>query len=255
MRTERPTAEALPPNATSLLPPPLGRWYAPLNPRPEYAMLAIDAALDGLQQAISLLDNGEKEQLGTALTELVDSIETERNRLVDLHRTIERVLGGDMDILAVPPDDDGTVAGLARAINRLIEAFRTHTDTVFGHVDQLAQTGESASVLDTGRMAALRALEKVTGDPLVADLVTSFRSSVPTRLSQMRSALESGGFDAVEFGAHRIKAQATNIGATDVSSVAQLVEDAAVRGDEGELPKLLEALKRSFAAIEDKLEG
>ena len=104
--------------------------------------------------------------------------------------------------------------------------------------------------------AALDRLQEWGGERLLQQMVRLFLENSPERVEQIRTGFESPDPDAVERGSHSLKSSAANVGAREVSRIAQRMEDA-VTGDGGmsgaraHWDDLLEAHERACAALRD----
>ncbi len=93
----------------------------------------------------------------------------------------------------------------------------------------------------TGRLYGDEALY----DSLCADLL----AKAPERLRQMRTLMESGQLDGLALLSHTFKGNCGNIGADTCRHAADRLEGAARRGDEPELPRLLDRLETEIANV------
>jgi signal transduction histidine kinase/ligand-binding sensor domain-containing protein/CheY-like chemotaxis protein/HPt (histidine-containing phosphotransfer) domain-containing protein len=79
-------------------------------------------------------------------------------------------------------------------------------------------------VLDPGRLASLRRLGELTGQPLVREVVDGFLKETPGRLERMRRALVSGDAEELAFIAHSLKGSSGQLGALRVAALSGELE-------------------------------
>lgn len=101
--------------------------------------------------------------------------------------------------------------------------------------------------------AALDRLEEWGGDRLLQQMIRLFLENSPERITQIRDGLGAGDASVVERGAHSLKSSAANVGAHEVSRLAQLMEDGVVdSGLDGARPHheaLVEKYERACVAL------
>ena len=85
---------------------------------------------------------------------------------------------------------------------------------------------------------ALDRLQEWGGPKLVSEMIRLFLENSPERLGQMRLGFDQGELKAVERAAHSLKSTAANVGALDVSRLAERMEDLAEAGEEEEAKRL-----------------
>jgi HPt (histidine-containing phosphotransfer) domain-containing protein len=85
-------------------------------------------------------------------------------------------------------------------------------------------------------------------EELFHDVITSFCEDLPTRIQQLRTALDAGDFSAVQRHAHTIKGTAANVAADALSALALSIEQAATSGS-ADLPRLSERLQPEFERL------
>lgn len=114
------------------------------------------------------------------------------------------------------------------------------------------------SVSDTGpgEVAALdlqQLFDRCLGHfPLIDRLITGFRQSLAALLPQISTAEETGDLAALERLAHRLKGEAANLGATEISLCAARLEAAAsgpISDLEAHVGELVAASKRFQASV------
>lgn len=106
---------------------------------------------------------------------------------------------------------------------------------------------------------ALDRLEEWGGERLLQQMIRLFLENSPERMTQIRDGLDGGEASVVERGAHSLKSSAANVGAHEVSRIAQLMEDGVVDGDlDGARPHhepLVEAYQRACEALREIQKG
>ena len=96
-------------------------------------------------------------------------------------------------------------------------------------------------------LAALERLEKWVGTSLSHEIVQLFLEHGPSRMEQIRAAIEGEDLDAPERGAHSLKSSAANVGAQHVQRFASEVELAASGGDLQTVRDLIPNLEEAYA--------
>ena len=90
-------------------------------------------------------------------------------------------------------------------------------------------------------------------------MVVLFLDNSPERMAQIRLGLESGELKAAERGAHSLKSSSANVGALEVSRIAEKIEILAETGAAEEASQLHapleEAYQRACQELGDFLEG
>ena len=102
--------------------------------------------------------------------------------------------------------------------------------------------------------AALEKLEEWGGESLSTEIVQLFLANCPSRMDQIRGALEGDDLDAPERGAHSLKSSAANVGAQHVQRIANDLELAASDGDLQRVRDLIPDLEEAFAKATRELE-
>jgi HPt (histidine-containing phosphotransfer) domain-containing protein len=102
--------------------------------------------------------------------------------------------------------------------------------------------------------AALERLEKWGGPSLSNEIVQLFLDNGPTRMDQIRDAMNTDDLDGPERGAHSLKSSAANVGAQQVQKVASEVELAASGGDLQRVRDLIPNLEQAYAEATRELE-
>jgi DNA-binding response OmpR family regulator len=98
-------------------------------------------------------------------------------------------------------------------------------------------------VLDPSYLDRLRQLQEITGRSVVGEIVDSFLSEAPRRLSRLREALAAGDGEALAFAAHSLKGSSAQLGALRLASLSHALE---LEGRQGTL--------QGAAGIADEIE-
>lgn len=102
--------------------------------------------------------------------------------------------------------------------------------------------------------AALKRLEDWGGTKLSHEIVRLFLENGPTRVDQIRGAMDGEDLDVPERGAHSLKSSAANVGAKQLQEVAGELEAAASSGDLERFRDLIPKLDQTFAQAVHELE-
>ena len=102
--------------------------------------------------------------------------------------------------------------------------------------------------------AALQRLEDWGGQSLSKEIVRLFLENGPTRVDQIRGAMDGEDLDAPERGAHSLKSSAANVGAQVLQQVAGELELAASGGDLRRVRDLIPNLEQAFTQAAEELE-
>jgi len=109
-------------------------------------------------------------------------------------------------------------------------------------------------VLDPGRIASLRRLGELTGQPLVRDVVDGFLKETPGRLDRMRGALVRGDAEELAFIAHSLKGSSGQLGALRVAALSGELEGRGKNEDLDGASGLLAEIERETARVAHLLE-
>lgn len=112
-----------------------------------------------------------------------------------------------------------------------------------------------APAVDPGRLALLRELGPADGRGLLPAAAEAFRRGVPSNMAALHQALDSGGGDALEQAAHKLKSAAANIGATGVALLCQELKDLGRKPGGQPGPELLTRLLTELARVDKELEN
>ncbi len=102
--------------------------------------------------------------------------------------------------------------------------------------------------------AALKRLEDWGGSSLSKEIVRLFLENGPSRVDQIRGAMDGEDLDEPERGAHSLKSSAANVGAQLLQKVASELELAASGGDLNRVRNLIPNLEQAFAQAAQELE-
>ncbi len=102
--------------------------------------------------------------------------------------------------------------------------------------------------------AALQRLEDWGGRSLSKEIVRLFLENGPTRVDQIRGAMDGEDLDVPERGAHSLKSSAANVGAQLLQQVASELESAASGGDLHRVRDLIPNLEQAFTQAAEELE-
>ncbi len=101
--------------------------------------------------------------------------------------------------------------------------------------------------------AALKRLEDWGGSKLSTEIVRLFLDNGPTRVDQIREAMEDEDLEVPERGAHSLKSSAANVGAQQLQKVASELELAASGGDLQRVRDLIPTLEHAYAQAAGEL--
>ncbi len=101
--------------------------------------------------------------------------------------------------------------------------------------------------------AALKRLEDWGGSKLSTEIVRLFLDNGPTRVDQIREAMEDEDLEVPERGAHSLKSSAANVGAQQLQKVASELELAASDGDLKRVRDLIPTLEQAYAQAAGEL--
>ena len=102
--------------------------------------------------------------------------------------------------------------------------------------------------------AALKRLEGWGGTKLSNEIVRLFLENGPSRIDQIRGAMDGEDLEVPERGAHSLKSSAANVGAQQLQEVASELESAASGGDLQRVRDLIPNLEQAFAQAAQELE-
>ena len=110
-------------------------------------------------------------------------------------------------------------------------------------------------MLDPGRLASLRRLGELTGQPLVRDVVGGFLKETPGRLDRMRGALARGDAEELAFVAHSLKGSSGQLGALRVAALSGELEGRGKSHDLDGASALLAEVERETAHVAQLLQS
>ncbi|MEX2526017.1 MAG: Hpt domain-containing protein [Gemmatimonadota bacterium] len=102
---------------------------------------------------------------------------------------------------------------------------------------------------------ALERLKEWGGDGLVQKMASLFVENAPARLTQIRTAVETGVAEEAERGAHSLKSSAANLGAMRLRNVVATMEEQASKGDLDAVKDALALLETEYLAAMEALEA
>ena len=102
--------------------------------------------------------------------------------------------------------------------------------------------------------AALKRLEDWGGESLSKEIVRLFLENGPTRVEQIREAMDGDDLEVPERGAHSLKSSAANVGAQLLQQVSGELELAASEGDLKRVRDLVPNLEEAFSQAVQELE-
>ena len=102
--------------------------------------------------------------------------------------------------------------------------------------------------------AALKRLKDWGGESLSREIVRLFLENGPSRVDQIREALDGEDLDVPERAAHSLKSSAANVGAQLLRNVASDLELAASGGDVQRVRDLVPNIEEAFAEAAQELE-
>lgn len=102
--------------------------------------------------------------------------------------------------------------------------------------------------------AAIKRLEDWGGESLSKEIIRLFLENGPTRVDQIREAMDGEDLDVPERGAHSLKSSAANVGARLLQEVASELESAATDGDLKRVRDLVPNLEQAFSQAVQELE-
>jgi HPt (histidine-containing phosphotransfer) domain-containing protein len=100
---------------------------------------------------------------------------------------------------------------------------------------------------------ALERLEGWGGTKLSREIVRLFLDHGPSRVDQIREAMEGDDLEVPERGAHSLKSSAANVGAEQLQGVASEIEAAASGGDLQLVRDLIPNLEQAYALAAGEL--
>ena len=91
----------------------------------------------------------------------------------------------------------------------------------------------SAAPLDPETIASIRALSGDEGDDFLREIIGIFLEDTPLRFAEMDEALRSGDAAKLARAAHSIKGSSSNVGALNLRTEAEALEQKSHHGLEG----------------------
>jgi HPt (histidine-containing phosphotransfer) domain-containing protein len=84
---------------------------------------------------------------------------------------------------------------------------------------------------------------------VVGEIVDSFLSEAPRRLSRLREALAAGDGEALAFTAHSLKGSSAQLGALRLASLSHALELAGHQGSLQEAAGIVDEIERELARV------
>lgn len=108
--------------------------------------------------------------------------------------------------------------------------------------------------IDPEAIENLRALNPDDDDAFLKDIIGIFLEDTPQRIAELKQCLTS--YDQPKFtrAAHSIKGSASNLGASQVRSVAEHIEHQSRNSGLGEMEPLIQKLESEFATAKAELD-
>ncbi|TFC90334.1 PAS domain S-box protein [Cryobacterium sp. TMT3-29-2] len=128
-------------------------------------------------------------------------------------------------------------------------------ETLARWVPRTAPDEGTPPAVDPARLAILRDLGPADGQGLLPAATQAFQRGVPSSLAALHQAMKSGGGDALEQAAHKLKGAAANIGATGAVALCQELEYLGREADSQPDPELLARLETELARVDTALEN
>lgn len=82
----------------------------------------------------------------------------------------------------------------------------------------------NSPVIDPDSIANLRALSPDDGDVFLKEILVIFMDDTPKRIAELHACLVSGDIPTFTRAAHSIKGSSSNVGATELRAVAEILE-------------------------------
>ena len=138
----------------------------------------------------------------------------------------ERCLDAGMDEMLLKPCP---LTELEQTLRRWIGPsvgglFPPDIPPVHDHVADQAQDDEDADVLDPRALSELRAVEEMTGKPLLRRAIESYLKTAPATLAAIRQGLAAADHEGVRVAAHSLKSPSAQLGARRLSKACAELE-------------------------------
>jgi HPt (histidine-containing phosphotransfer) domain-containing protein len=101
---------------------------------------------------------------------------------------------------------------------------------------------------DPGDPAALKRLLRFGGPSLLDAIVELFRTQVPSKLADCRTAVDIGDATAVQLATHSLRSSSAQLGALSLAVLCGQAESLAEAGELGDMPELLDRIECEYAA-------
>ncbi len=137
--------------------------------------------------------------------------------------------------------------GLSEVLGRWID--RSSAEKRNDEVEASGATEELGDPIDFSILESLRALQRKGEPSLISEIVNLFLDDVPSQLKVLREATESDGAQAVERIAHKLKGSSVNLGARQMTTLCEELQDAGAAGDLSRAPDLLRRLEFEYERV------
>lgn len=139
---------------------------------------------------------------------------------------------------------------LRRVLNRWLKGESAVQGETAGH-----DTGAPGSgTVDMTAITRLRSMQRPGGGNLVARAIDYFLENAPEQMEQIRSAILEGNSSQIEFYAHAFKSDAANLGAEELRTLLQELEDKASLKNFPDMMEMLPRIQDHFDAAKRELQ-
>ncbi len=101
----------------------------------------------------------------------------------------------------------------------------------------------------------LASLREMGGQVFLAEVAELFLEETPFQLAAVREAVEGDDTPSTKRTAHALKESSSNIGATRLSEISEILQDAGASGDLSAAPSLLGQLEKEYGRVRTALEA
>ncbi len=112
----------------------------------------------------------------------------------------------------------------------------------------------SLSIVDLAAIANLRSLSPDDGDSFLKEILTIFIVDTPTRIAELHTSRASGNAVTFMRAAHSIKGSSSNVGASELRSIAERLEHHANKNGLVNVEVQVAELEAAFIRAKDALE-
>lgn len=97
-------------------------------------------------------------------------------------------------------------------------------------------------------------LDRLGGDEEIFDeIMETYLEDIPTRLRDLRKAVDGNDVARMQHEAHAIKGASANVGAIDLQKIAAQLEGACRNGDSSQAPEMRDAIEDAFEQLRQLL--